>query len=316
MPSTIGTVASGSTVSHPHFTFSGITFTQVDADGWRYAFITSAVPFFGADINVIVPGYIEYVMIGAGGAGGGSSGALSGGGGGAGGVLTGSVILTQTTQVGVASFGGAGTSASLGFPGGPTYLTDNYISPSFEIKASGGGRGGYNTVGGPGGSGGGGSGAGAGMGNLAGGASEPSGGGQGSSGGSGFASTTTTNRAGGGGGGQSSAGTNAASLTGGAGGAGWTGYPAGWATPATLPSLWPTGAKAFAAGGGGGANVTGTAGAAGSSNSGGAGGTGGTGSTAPTAGSTYGSGGGGGGIGQNRAGGDGAAGLMVLRWRL
>jgi hypothetical protein len=237
-------------------------------------------------------GKVEYLVV-AGGGGGGSR-VNGSGGGGAGGLLTASAkVMPQAYSVVVGGGGAGGSGASSGNKG-----LDGSPSSVFGVTAVGGGGGGgslNNITGESGGSGGGGGGGSTGN-NGVGGAGTSS---QGNNGGNGFGESAL-NRGGGGGGGAGAAGTNGVLNVGGNGGNG------------LASSI--TGVSVTYAGGGGGSGTTP-----------GTGGTGG-GATAPTgsadgANGTNGLGGGGSGAASTagadeRTGGNGGSGIVIVRYEI
>jgi hypothetical protein len=234
---------------------------------------------------------VEYLVVAGGGGGNGA-----GGGGGAGGYRS-SVVgelsgggasaearLSLTSGINYAVLVGAG-GAGDGTPSGDQATSGSNSSFGTIITAIGGGKGGiFGNAGSSGGSGGGGGpqgGGGAGTAN------------QGYGGGVGFWNGLSANRGGGGGGGAGGTGSNASSGTGGAGGAGRTSSITGTAI-------------ARAGGGGGEGFTTGAAGQAGGGNGGNASSNGGN-ATANT-------GSGGGGAGDSLIGGNGASGIVIVRY--
>jgi hypothetical protein len=239
---------------------------------------------------------VDYLIIGGGGGGGGQANSnSSGGGGGAGGVqenTSGSITVTSasspyTITVGTGGAGGSNANGTVGVD-----------SVALGVTASGGGYGGRSDPGGAGASGGGG-----GMDwttTAAGGAT--SGSGTGNTGGTGGDQSAGTYGSGGGGG-SGAGGTNHSGTNGGAGGAG--SFQMGNVAPITPPYS-----------GGGGGSGTGTQGAGGSS----IGGTGkkdGTGGAAAGGVVNTGSGGGGGAYSSSATlGGDGGAGIVLIRYEV
>jgi len=255
---------------------------------------------------------VRYLVV----AGGGGGGYDEGGGGGAGGlrqatgysdgVTAGNYLKVTVGQGGLGSPGND-ESSSAGSTSNPATLAASGQNSVFATITSTGGGGGGDAVnqtnaierlGLSGGSGGGAAGENYGR-VTTGGAASPSG--QGNAGGK---TDSSSWRGGAGGGGAGSAGSNGASNAGGAGGAG---IAASWTGLSTI----------FAAGGGGGAgNTSKSGGAAGSLGAG----AGANNSTEPgRATANTGSGGGGGGgasVGDRYGGGDGASGIVVLRYEL
>ena len=262
---------------------------QDDTKGWTADNLTDDPPSFD----------IHYLIV-AGGGGGAYGATGSGGGGGAGGYLTNfggtAISLQPSTNVAITvGTGGAGKTNASGGGQGVNGTASSYGS---SLSTAGGGGGGYDGSSQPGkdgGSGGGGGGNGgatnsSGSGNTP--STTPS---QGNDGG--LASPhVSTQWAGGGGGGIGAAGGNGAANDPGNGGGG------------TTNSI--TGASVtYAAGGGGGSWNSGTSNGAGGSS---IGGNGGKGAANGTNGSAYtGSGGGG---GQDGSGGNGADGVVILRY--
>ena len=230
---------------------------------------------------------VDYTIIGGGGGGGNALTTRGAGGGGAGGVTQGSFDALATSYTVTVGAGGAGAPASGNATGTPGTNSSITFTGTPTGNGGGGGRGSSGAAS-NGGSGGGGSGktTAAGTGTA----------GQGRNGGAG---RSTGTRAGGGGGGQSNVGVAASAASGGAGGPGIsiTNYVASSSEP-------------FAAGGGG-SRATTSGGGAGGATGGGAGGH--TLSTAGGNATTAGSGGGGG-IGAGK-GGDGATGIVLIRYR-
>lgn len=263
---------------------------QDDTKGWTADNLTDDPPSFD----------IHYLIV-AGGGGGGYGATGSGGGGGAGGYLTNfggtAISLQPSTNVAITvGTGGAGKTNASGGGRGVNGTASSYGS---SLSAAGGGGGGYDgslQPGKDGGSGGGGGGNGgdtnsSGSGNTP--STTPS---QGNDGG--LASPNVSVQwAGGGGGGIGAAGGNGAANNPGNGGGG------------TTNSI--TGASVtYAAGGGGGSWNSGTSNGAGGSS---IGGNGGKGAANGTNGSAY-TGSGGGGGGQDGSGGNGADGVVILRY--
>ena len=268
-----------------------------DPDGYSYHFFTSNDNFV-----TNVPGPIDYVIVGGGGAGAGQPGGnnYGGGGAGAGGVRTGSLTIGTGTNPVVIGATKSGAAAYPGAVGNP--------SVAFGVTAQGGGSGGgynqanveYN----------GGSGGGAphynssnnGIGDRVTGTTNPAPD-QGNDGGTGG------NSASGGGGGAGGVGGNSAPP--GAGGKGGLGIAIpGWAIPPSYGTPGPSGPlRYFAGGGGGGGNGTGGA----APDAGG----GGVGSNDANAGdATANTGGGGGSAAGNGelTGGDGGSGIVICRY--
>lgn len=237
----------------------------------------------GSEVLLQAPTYNANILVAAGGGGGGSGHSGGGGGGGAGGYITNSsktlnTGTTYTVTVGAGGAGSTGTGASgLGSQGGNSSLTG-------ETTAIGGGGGGYAvstgaaTTGGSGGGGGGNA--------SAAGAAGTSG--QGNAGGA--AAGTGSGASGGGGGGS--------------GGAGQSGVGSAHGGAGTSNSI--TGSAVSYAGGGGGGAFTSSGG---TGNGGGGNGGGGTNAGANATDAT---GGGGGGGGQDRLGGDGGNGVVII----
>ena len=243
---------------------------------------------------------VDYLVV-AGGGGGGGSGtdttAWGGGGGGGGGLLSGSVILADTSYAVTVGAGGAGGIRSGSVS---SQVGGNGVNSVFGnlVALGGGGGGAFKIQGSAGGSGGGGGGRGTGN-NLrtAGGAGTSD---QGSAGGSSRDDDSTGRVAGGGGGGAGAVGGSGGDNTSVAGNGG-----AGLASSITGSSV------TYAGGGGGGAWDTFDGETAGSGGSGG----GGAGSTNGNATSgTNGLGGGGGGVGTQGVGGAGGSGVVIVRW--
>ena len=256
--------------------FTGGTETTVTISGVRYrvhTFTTSGT------LTMVLPGEVEYLVVGGGGAGGSHNNAGLGGGG-AGGLLTGPLNLTATQTITV----GAGGTATTDQDGG-----DGGNSSVGSLVVATGGGGGAGPVPGNGRSGGSGGGAsnwrstygGAGSGTA----------GQGNAGGN---SGGGSGRGGGGGGAGGAGGDG----TGGAGGAGGIGVSSSISGTAVV----------YAGGGGGGDDD-----AVASGGSGG-GGNGATPSTAATAGAANRGAGGGGGYTSN--GGNGGSGIVIVRYEL
>lgn len=259
--------------------------TKTSSGGYDYHAFTSS-----GTLTVTTAGDIEYLVV----AGGGSGGARQGGGGGGGAVKTGTLTLSNTTNVTVTvGAGGASvTSGSQGNKGSNSSITNGTDSVTAEGGGFGGGRSGTQ-AGGSGGSGGGSY-------NGAGGAANDGGG----AGGSG----PNFNEGGGGGGAAPEAGENAVSNTrGGDGGDGLS--------VAAFSQFGASGV--FGGGGGGGDYSAGTSdpGAAGT----GGGGVGGGNNPSQNAGNgTANTGGGGGGAWDNSAtasgtSGAGGSGIVVVR---
>jgi len=247
---------------------------------------------------------VDYLFV-AGGGGGGNSSTWDecGGGGGAGGVTTATgVAVTAGTYTITVGAGGSGAAAGVGGANGGN------SSAFSETAAVGGGLGGHGTAheenGATGGSGGGGSGETGGNGAGTGGAATA---GQGNAGGAGVGSNGRQGGGGGGKGGAGAAGTGAAgSGVGGAGGAGGTGHYG--ITASTV---------GYAGGGGGGSDNTSSQ-AAGGSYGGGKGGFNSGAANYSGAGGVPNTGGGGGGTygipGGTYPGGDGASGIVLIRY--
>jgi|GEM_PF-755821 len=256
----------------------GAVFIYSDsAQGW-IRFIADVA----SEAQLISPTYDADVLVVAGGGGGGSGHNGGGGGGGAGGyiansskTLTRNSVYTVTVGAGGAGSTGTGTSG-YGTAGGNSSLTG-------ETTSVGGGRGGYNStfLSSSGGSGGGGGG-------NAGTAGSAGTSGQGNAGGN--AAGSGASASGGGGGGS--------------GGAGATGVGSAHGGAGTANSI--TGSSVTYAGGGGGGAFSSSGG---TGNGGGANGGGGF---AVGGDATDGTGGGGGGGGQDRLGGDGGNGVVII----
>ena len=236
-------------------------------------------------------GYAEYLIVAGGGGGGvGYLYNIISGGGGAGGYLTGYIPISAQGYSITVGAGGAGGNPDV------SLSANGSNSTGFGLTAVGGGAGRkYNSQGEDGGSGGGTG--------LRSSGTDMTGGdgtsGQGYDGGSGteFGGTGTAN-SGGGGGGASAAGGNGSGGTGGAGGNGKASSISG-------------GSVTYAGGGGGGGRSSGGAGGSG----GGGAGHGGDGAGANATG--YGSGGGGGtaSTGSQYTGGNGSAGIVIVRYK-
>ena len=269
----------------------GIAFVYIDStQGW--------IPYSG--INAATPELtnysVEYLVVAGGGAGGGNAG----GGGGAGGYRASTATVTiatgYTVTVGAGGSGGTGNGAN----GGNSVF-------STITSTGGGGGGGLQTdtasarAGASGGSGGGGGGTGNDNVGVASGGSGTSG--QGNSGGSSGTSPSSCIRDGGGGGGSTGAGGAASGQSAGGGGIG---------------TVWSNGGSY--AGGGGGGNTNYTAYSCGADQPGGAGnsggGNGGSAANGSSATTNTGSGGGGGGFSPSNAysGGNGASGIVIVRY--
>ena len=274
--------------------------STVTSGGYKYHVFTSSG-------NLVVTGSraAQALIIGGGG-GGGGTGANGGGGGGAGGVVLGSAI-TLTTQTYSITVGAGGAHGSTGSDGG------NSSFPGETVAVGGGGGGSFQTNGRSGGSGGGG---GRDSGTSSGGAGTS---GQGNAGG---AANGTSCASGGGGGGAGQVGqqggTDCGSFTAGMsdGGDGTSTYSA-WGV-ATSTGVDVSGTRYYAGGGGGAYEAN--AGANNAVGGLGGGGRGASGYTNPHAG-TPGTAntGSGGGAGQHRAGinndgGNGATGLVIVRY--
>ena len=256
----------------------GAVFIYSDAaQGW-IRFIADVA----SEAQLISPTYDVDVLVVAGGGGGGSGHNGGGGGGGAGGyIANSSKTLTRTTTytvvVGAGGAGSTGSGASgTGTAGGDSSLTG-------ETTAVGGGRGGYNNtyLASSGGSG---------------------GGGGGNAGTAGAAGTSGQGNAG-----AAAAGSGASASGGGgggSGGAGQSGVGSAHGGAGTSNSITGS-AVSYAGGGGGGAFSS----SGGTGNGGGGNGGGGF---AVGADATDGTGGGGGGGGQDRLGGDGGNGVVII----
>ena len=266
---------------------------------WKQSLLPYVSDLYNSGTGLTYPFYtpsgnISYLVVGGGGAGGNSYGGISGGGGGGGGLLSGSINIDPGVYSVII---GAGGSSSGAFPG---YYSSNGSSSIFNnIKAIGGGAGGYYLfTGSLGASGGGGNGDGystPGSGSL----------GQGNKGGIGNNSPYT---AAGGGGGYSSTGSAYNGFNGGDGGSG------------SLSSITGTSKYYSAGGGGGGAGGFYTSGIGGIGGSG-IGGNGGNANTPPAfhpqgfSGSVNtGAGGGGAAPYSNNYGGAGGSGIVVIRY--
>ena len=282
----------------PAFAQSTVT---LDATSGTNTISTSYSTTGGLTLNM---GFFADYLVLAGGGGGGGSGdsstAYGGGGGGAGGLLSGTTTLSGSSYSVVVGGGGAGGQYSAT---AANQQGSNGANSVFgAITATGGGGGGsFKVVGNAGGSGGGGGGRGAGT-NL-----RTDGGpgtaGQGSDGGASRDDNSAGRSAGGGGGGAGAIGGTGGTdaTTGGNGGA-------GVASTITGSSV------TYAGGGGGGAMDTNS----GSPETAGTGGTGGGGGGSTSGGATAGTdglGGGGGGVGNGGAGGQGGAGLVIVRYQ-
>ncbi|MCB1665795.1 MAG: hypothetical protein KDI28_08420, partial [Pseudomonadales bacterium] len=231
---------------------------------------------------------VEVLVIGGGGGGPRTAGGTGGGGGGAGGVISNSAVtISGATTVTVGAAGAGATSNSTNGGSGGNSV---FAASSGTLTAVGGGGGGTGTSNGLSGGSGGGGGASNNTSRAGGSATS----GQGFNGGTSFGTNTNNGRAGGGGGGAGAVGVNGANQSGGAGGAGF--------------SSAITGSVVTYAGGGGGSN--GVSGGAGGTGGGGAGSSGnGVGENA----TGYGSGGGAG-RGNGNNGGNGSAGIVIVRY--
>jgi len=266
--------------------YSGVTVTAAG----QTAFTADGTFTAGAGVTTVT--YL--VVAGGGGGGGGNTTNYGGGGGGAGGLRT----STYTTVGGSDYAVVVGDGGSGGTPGSTTSGDDSSFGTGVVVTSAGGGRGGYGGNGQNaynGGSGGGSSyvGMSPGSGNTP--STSPS---QGNSGGS-----NSGGYGGSGGGGAGSGGGSTSSGPGGAGGAG-----------SDQSSTFGTdfGVSGVFAGGGGGGSKSGSGGAAGSGGAG-AGGAGSAGSNATV---NTGSGGGGGSVQSpgNYNGGNGASGIVIVKW--
>lgn len=266
---------------------------------WKQSLLPYVSDLYNSGTGLTYPFYtpsgnISYLVVGGGGAGGNSYAGTSGGGGGAGGLLSGSINIDPGVYSVIV---GAGGTSSGGYPG---YYSSNGSSSIFNnIKAIGGGYGGYWLfTGSLGASGGGGN---------AQGYSTPGSGslGQGNNGGVGNDAAYT---AAGGGGGYSSTGSAYNGFNGGNGGSG------------SLSSITGTPKYYAAGGGGGGSGNTYPSGIGGIGGSG-IGGNGGNANTPPAlhpagfSGSVNtGAGGGGAASYSNDNGGAGGSGIVVIRY--
>jgi|GEM_PF-6195800 len=261
---------------------------------------------------------IDYLVV----AGGGGGASRAGGGGGAGGFLTANNRSVSGVSALTISAGAGGAGGAIGQRAGSTGSASSVTGSGFTTISAVGGGGGGNPVyaGGNGGSGGGAGGL-----NAVTGTSNTVGtgtAGQGNNGGSGRSANcagSTTKWCAGGGGGANAVGGSA--VLNGAAGSGGAGKSVSWITSSVATALSigheSAGVVYFAGGGGGGIDLGGTAGAGGV----GGGGAGSIGDTASGFDARSNTGGGGGGSGYNNnalpgdaGGGDGANGVVVIRY--
>lgn len=256
---------------------TGGTSSSITVSGQSYTMLTFTST---ATLTVVTAGLFDVFMVAGGGAG--NGGGQSSGGGGAG-IITSTIYLPATTYTATIAAGGATASV-----GSPTSLGVTTGGSQVAPVAVGGGS--YATRGANG------------YGQIADFTSTVTALFTGMGGFSGGQGAGTNSNGGGGGGGGSANGTNGTASVGGNGGAGFD--ASAWRGETALTTR-------YAGGGGGGIQVAGTGGTGGA----GGGANGVQGATTPIAG-TVNTGGGGGGAGSAATGGNGASGILLVRFKV